>query len=120
MNRRFVVISGLPGSGKTTLARQLEPALRLPVIDKDEILERLFELKGVGDGVWRRMLSREADELLRAEATASSEGAILVSFWRQAGMPPDSGTSPNGSPIFQSMSFTFTAPAIRNRCQAIL
>ena len=37
--RPFVVISGLPGSGKTTLARRLAQALNLPLIDKDDILE---------------------------------------------------------------------------------
>jgi gluconate kinase len=92
MSRRFVVVSGLPGSGKSTLARRLASALRLPVIDKDDILERLFASKGIGDAAWRRILSRESDEILQAEALASSEGAILVSFWRQAGMPLESGT----------------------------
>jgi glucokinase len=88
----FLLISGLPGSGKTSVARQLAPMLTLPVIDKDDILERLFESRGTGDAAWRRALSREADEMLKAEAKASSSGAILVSFWRQIGMPAGSGT----------------------------
>lgn len=92
MNRRYILISGLPASGKTTLARQIAPALNLPVIDKDDLLDRLFESEGVGDAAWRRMLSRESDALLMAEASASPMGAILVSFWRQTGMPLDSGT----------------------------
>jgi hypothetical protein len=50
----FVVVSGLPGSGKTTLGRRLARALGLPLIDKDDILERLFETKGIGDTAWRR------------------------------------------------------------------
>ena len=49
MRGLFVVISGLPGSGKTTLARRLAPALALSLIDKDDILDRLFEAKGIGD-----------------------------------------------------------------------
>jgi hypothetical protein len=89
--RLFVVISGLPGSGKTTLGRHLAPALGLPLIDKDEILHRLFEHKGTGDETWRRALSREADRIFRSEAEGSL-GAVLVSHWRLTGMPPDTGT----------------------------
>lgn len=89
--REFVVFSGLPGSGKTTLARRVAAGLRLPLLDKDDILEGLFELKGTGDVAWRRALSRESDNLLRVQATRS-EGAVLVSFWHLAGMPADSGT----------------------------
>jgi len=91
MSRRFVVLSGLPCSGKSTLARRLAPALRLPAIDKDSILEELFERRGVGDAAWRRLLSRDSDVLFVAEAKASA-GAILVSFWHVPGMPLDSGT----------------------------
>jgi len=86
-----VVLSGLPCSGKSTLARQLAPALALPLIDKDAILEALFESRGVGDAAWRRGLSRESDVLFEAEAKAS-RGAVLVSFWHLPGMPVDSGT----------------------------
>jgi len=91
VRKPFVVISGLPGSGKTTLGRRLAPELSLPLIDKDEILDRLFESKGIGDTGWRRALSRESDVILQNEAM-SSDGAILVSFWHSPGMPSDSGT----------------------------
>ncbi len=91
MRKPFVVISGLPGSGKTTLGRRLVPALNLPLVDKDDILDRLFESKGVGEAAWRRTLSRESDVILQHEAK-NSNGAILASFWRLPGMPSDSGT----------------------------
>lgn len=91
MSECFIVVSGLPGSGKSTLAQRLAPALGLPLLDKDAILERLYELKGVGDAEWRRALSRESDRILQAEAAVVS-GAVLVSHWRLPGMPADSGT----------------------------
>jgi glucokinase len=85
------VVSGLPGSGKSRLALQLAPLLGLAVIDKDNILERLFDSKGLGDSVWRRTLSRESDLIFQQESEAS-EGALLVSHWHLPGMSPSSGT----------------------------
>ena len=90
-DKRFVVVSGLPGSGKSSLAWRLSPLLNLPVIDKDDILERLFHTKGTGDAAHRRMLSRESDQIFRNEARIA-DGAILVSFWHLLGMASDSGT----------------------------
>src|SRR5262249_20264456 len=87
----FILVSGLPGSGKSTLAQQLASALGLPLFDKDTILERLFESRGIGDGAWLRKLSRDSDRILETEATASL-GAVLVSHWRLPGMRPNSGT----------------------------
>ncbi|MGE3402841.1 MAG: AAA family ATPase [Vicinamibacterales bacterium] len=91
MRKSFVVVAGLPASGKTTLARVLAPALGLPLIDKDDILERLFASRGIGDATWRRTLSRLSDAILEKAALAS-DGAILSSFWHVPGMPEDSGS----------------------------
>lgn len=91
MQRRFVVMTGLPASGKSQLAQQLAPVLDLPVIDKDEWLERALDAQGIGDASWRRQLSRHADDAFQRVAQAAT-GAILVSFWHQPGMPFDSGT----------------------------
>lgn len=97
--RLFVAISGLPASGKTTLGRHLATALDLPLMDKDAILDSLFDSQGVGDSAWRRALSRQADALFQTQAIASG-GAVLVSHWRLPGMPLDSGT---GSVWFQEL-----------------
>ena len=90
--RRFVIVSGLPASGKTSLARRIGPALGLPVIDKDDVLESLFAERGAGDASVRRRLSRESDVLLERAAKEAPGGAILVSFWHVPGMPAESGT----------------------------
>ena len=41
--RRIVLVSGAPGSGKTTLGQPLAAALGMPFISKDAIKERLFD-----------------------------------------------------------------------------
>jgi shikimate kinase len=54
MHKRFVGLSGLPGSGKSTLARPLALGLRLPLFDKDDILEaRPFEGDASSLSAWR-------------------------------------------------------------------
>lgn len=87
------VVTGLPASGKSTLARAVGKALALPVVDKDEILEALFDSLGVGDAEWRRRLSRAADEVLRRQAS-QFPGAVITSWWRHPRSPVESGTSP--------------------------
>ncbi len=78
---RFVVISGLPASGKSTLATALSNALSLPLIDKDDILESLFDSLGVGDAHRRAELSRAADHAMQ-KIVSRSQGAVIASWWR--------------------------------------
>lgn len=87
----LVIVSGLPASGKTTLARALAPLLGLPLYDKDDILEALFDSLGVADAAARQRLSRASDVVLERLA-AASQGAVLVSFWRHAGADGAAGT----------------------------
>src|SRR5215212_3273148 len=87
----FIVFSGLPGSGKSTVARELAPHVQLPLFDKDDFLEALFDERGSGDVASRSSLSREADQRLIAAAQGVS-GACLVSWWRRSHVDPTSGT----------------------------
>ena len=82
----FIVVSGLPGSGKSTLASQLCSELGMPWLNKDAILEALFDSLGVGDSAWRERLSRAADEILFAVAR-DSNGAILDNWWHHDSSP---------------------------------
>ncbi|HXU28997.1 MAG TPA: AAA family ATPase [Thermoanaerobaculia bacterium] len=87
----FVIVSGLPASGKTTVASAIAKALDLPFFDKDSFLEELFQVEGVGDPNWRRQLSRRADERFQRVARAERT-AVLTSWWKHPASALDSGT----------------------------
>jgi predicted kinase len=50
----FVVVSGLAGSGKTSVAKPLADALGLRLISKDTIKESLFDAVDMAGGSGRR------------------------------------------------------------------
>ena len=94
MAPRFLIVTGLPASGKSTVGSAVAGALALPFLDKDEILEALFESLGIGDAPWRARLSRAADQVLERLALRS-QGAVIASWWRHPLSPVSSGTSPD-------------------------
>jgi predicted kinase len=66
----LVIVSGAPGSGKTTLARRLGAALRLPLLLKDDLKEALYESLGADDREQSRQLGRASYDLLAPIAAA--------------------------------------------------
>ena len=76
--RLLVVVSGLAASGKTTVGRLLSERLSLPLIDKDAILEALFDSLGCDSRDQRYRLSRVSDDVLYALAESSRTAAVLV------------------------------------------
>ena len=90
--QHFVIVTGLPASGKTTVAVGVARALGWPHFDKDEFLEQLFDEEGVGDLHWRRGLSKRADLLLQHSALGVAH-AVLSSWWCHPKSVGDSGTA---------------------------
>jgi predicted kinase len=60
----LIIISGLPCTGKTSLARLVAREFGLPLLHKDGIKERLFDTLGWHDREWSRTLGGATYELL--------------------------------------------------------
>src|SRR5262245_2175907 len=90
---RYVVVSGPPASGKTTLARALAPALGLPLIAKDTIKQALMTVLPVPDVPASRTIGRASVAALLAVA-AEAPGAVLESVWHRSHAAAELGNLP--------------------------
>ena len=75
----YVLVSGPPASGKSTLAPALAVALGLPLIAKDTIKDALMAVLPVVDVEASRQLGRAAVNAMFAVAAASPIGAVIES-----------------------------------------
>ena len=80
----LIVVTGMPSSGKTTVADGLASQLRLPMIAKDEIKESLYDSLGPGYVKSSALLGGAAYALIFARSRASST---------EKGAPRESGSS---------------------------
>jgi predicted kinase len=82
-----VLVNGLPGAGKTTLARTLSQALGLPLFSKDTIKETHADVLGSQPPAgwtqrrWNAALGAAASETMWALLAGAPAGAILESCW---------------------------------------
>lgn len=80
----YVVVSGLPGSGKSTVARPLAQRLNLPLLARDVIKESLWDALGPGDVAWSRKLGGASAEAFWRLAHDAGGGAVLDNFVHRA------------------------------------
>lgn len=82
-DREIVLVSGAPGSGKSTIAAGLARALHMPLLGKDLIKESLWDTftPPAGDLQWSRRLGSAAMEVLWTLA-AHSPSVILEANFR--------------------------------------
>lgn len=83
-----VVVTGIPGSGKTTLANALSVQMGWPLISKDVVKEALFDALGTGDLQWSQRLGR-AGHLVMYSLAATIPRVILEAHFQRGLAEPE-------------------------------
>jgi len=77
-----IVVSGAPGTGKSTIATALAAELRWPLLSLDMIKEALADVLGLGDEDWSDRIGDAAAEVV-FRLCGQFPDAIAEGWWRR-------------------------------------
>lgn len=106
-----IIISGPPGTGKTSLGKLIARELALPFFYKDQIKESLFDTLGWSDAAWSKKLGTASMEILYRLLEAQLESN--ASFVFEANFKPETD-----KPILQRLTSRYGTNFIELFCYA--
>lgn len=75
----LIIIAGMPATGKSTVAGKIGKALAMPILEKDDIKEEMFDTIGYADLTQKRALDAAATNiLLRNTEVLLKSGVSLI------------------------------------------
>jgi predicted kinase len=83
----LIVVTGLPGSGKSTISNSLADRLALPLIAKDRFKEILFDTLGTADMAWSQRIGAAAIALQYDVMSSVSHAVVDSALWTDRSEP---------------------------------
>lgn len=107
----IIIVTGRPAAGKSTLAKWLSQELRLPLVSKDNIREKLFDRLGWKDRKWAQELGKASIDMMFYFAQAELEVGHSI-------IMDNSFHPPVSNPRFQVLKEKYKAESIQIVCDA--
>lgn len=77
---KIIILTGMPAAGKSTIAAKLSDAFKLPILEKDNLKEGLFDTLGFENYPQKRKLDHAANAVLLrcAEALIKQQVPMII------------------------------------------
>jgi glucokinase len=81
-SRKAIIVNGPPASGKSTIAREMARVFNLPILARDTIQETLYDVIGIGDREYNRMLGRAGMAVIwEVIANFPMDASVIIDTW---------------------------------------